>query len=289
MSTGALASGAVFGHRLDRRLGVVGDQAARPSRSRRLNTIASYLAIAVVALIGMLFLRPMPLGGPAGYVMVRGVSMLPTYHTGDLVITQPRASYAKGDIVAYRVPKGEIGAGIIVIHRIIGGSASTGFVIQGDNNSFTDDWHPKPSDMVGRAWIHVPRLGLLLAFLHAPVPMASLAAGVVVAMVMVPPKEKTNKARRVVVDKTPIDVKRDTVPVAQVRWRTSFSVLVVAAAAIALGMTSSVASGAQAAARPPGHGIAAAAHADEQSCLASDRPSTEAEIVNLESTCPNGR
>src|SRR4051812_18657713 len=113
----------------------------------------------------MVTVRPQSLGGPAGYVMVRGISMQPTYHTGDLVLTHPHATYRRGDIVAYRVPKGEVGAGIIVIHRIVGGSADSGYVLQGDNNPDVDDWLPKQGDIVGKARVVVPRVGTLLMFL----------------------------------------------------------------------------------------------------------------------------
>jgi signal peptidase len=141
-------------------------------------------------------LRPAVLGGPAGYVMVRGVSMNPTYHSYDLVLTRQRSSYKKGDIVAYRVPKGEMGEGMIVIHRVTGGSAATGYVIQGDNNPEIDPWRPKPEDIVGKAWVLVPQAGKILIFLHAPVPLASLAAGVAVAMVMVPGEKEGSDAGR---------------------------------------------------------------------------------------------
>jgi signal peptidase len=133
-----------------------------------------------------LVLRPPSLGGPAGYVLVRGVSMLPTYRSGDLVITQRKQAYAKGEVVAYRIPKGQIGEGIIVIHRIVGGSARDGYVLKGDNNNAPDEWRPRPRDIVGAAWLHLPHAGQVLAWLHAPVPLASLTTAIAVAMVLVP-------------------------------------------------------------------------------------------------------
>ena len=55
--------------------------------------------------------------------------------------------------------------------------------------------HARPSAMrrvLGRDWLLIPRAGALLAFLHAPLPMASLAAGITVALLALPPA----KARR---------------------------------------------------------------------------------------------
>jgi signal peptidase len=143
--------------------------------------VLSTVAVLVIGLAWAVTLRPQSLGGPAGYVMVRGVSMNPTYHTGDLIVTHPRTAYSRGDIVAYRVPKGQVGEGIVVIHRIVGGSAERGYLIRGDNNPDPDPWHPKPSDIVGRAWLVGPKLAQVLAFLHSPLPLASLAAGGVAA------------------------------------------------------------------------------------------------------------
>lgn len=147
-------------------------------------------AVLAVFAVWMFTLRPQSLGGPAGYILVRGVSMNPTYHTGDLVLVRKVPSYSPGDIVAYRVPQKEIGAGVILIHRLIGGSPTEGFDIQGDNNPEPDPWHPKYSDIVGKAWIIVPRGGFLLLFLHSPLPLASLAAGIAVAYFLVPEEPK---------------------------------------------------------------------------------------------------
>jgi len=132
--------------------------------------------------------RPVSLGGPMGYVLVRGVSMLPTFHTGDLVLTRREPSYRAGEIVAYHVPRGDFGAGTVVIHRIVGGSGEAGFTMKGDNNSFLDDWHPKPSDIVGRAWLHVDRAGSWMAAVRAPLPLASAAATFVIVMALLTPK-----------------------------------------------------------------------------------------------------
>jgi signal peptidase len=152
--------------------------------------VVGLLAVAALCATWAVILRPDSLGGPAGYVMVRGVSMRPTYHTGDLVITRQERTYRKGDVVAYRVPEGQVGEGIIVIHRIVGGSARNGYVVKGDNNPAPDDWHPHPQDVKGKAWLVVPRAGDALAWLHAPVPLASIAAGIAVAVVLVPVRDR---------------------------------------------------------------------------------------------------
>ena len=159
----------------------------------KLRTLLSFGFVLLVAGGWFFVLRPVTLGGGAGYVTIRGTSMEPTYVTGDLVITRKAATYAKGDVVAYRVPDGQFGEGIVVIHRVIGGNATDGFVILGDNNEFKDDWRPRPKDMVGKAWVHIPRLGTMLAFLHAPVPMAALASAIAVVLVVFPKKKETEE------------------------------------------------------------------------------------------------
>src|SRR6266403_550049 len=43
----------------------------------------------------------------AGYVLVSGHTMLPRYHTGDLLLVEHKSSYHVGEVIAYRVPKGD--------------------------------------------------------------------------------------------------------------------------------------------------------------------------------------
>lgn len=150
-------------------------------RRRKLPTSASLgLAIAALA-VWALLLRPVGLGGPASYVVIRGDSMNPVYATGDLVVMRAADSYAVGDIVGYHVPADELGAGLLVVHRIVGGDAATGFVIQGDNNPAPDPWLPTIESIDGTALFAIPGLGRLISFLHQPAALAALAASFVVA------------------------------------------------------------------------------------------------------------
>jgi len=143
-----------------------------------------------VFVVWVVFLRPSSLGGEANYVVIRGNSMEPTYYTGDLVITRSSQSYAVGDVVAYHVPSGQLGAGTIVIHRIIAGEGASGFILQGDNNSGEDPWFPHQADVVGKAVVHVPLVGRVTEIVHQPVVLGGIAAGVTVAWVVSRPTKK---------------------------------------------------------------------------------------------------
>ena len=66
------------------------------------------------------------------------------------------ASYQVGDIVVYNPP--DVG-GARVIHRIIGGNGADGWVMQGDNNDFVDPWEPTDDRVLGKAVLHLPKVG----------------------------------------------------------------------------------------------------------------------------------
>lgn len=142
-------------------------------------------ALALLPVVGilavwLLLLRPTALGGPMGYVMVSGHSMQPTYYTGDLVLTRREAHYRIGDIIAYHIPRGQPGIGGIIIHRIVGGNGTAGFEMRGDNNNFMDPWRPRTSDIVGKAWVHVPGGARWFQWLRQP-----LNAGVIIGGISV--------------------------------------------------------------------------------------------------------
>jgi signal peptidase len=150
----------------------------RPRRATltRVANAAGLLLVLASIVFWAMFLRPQSLGGPAGYVLVSGKSMLPRYHTGDLVLVEKRAHYHVGEVIAYHVPKGDPMAGAQVIHRIIGGDAQHGFVVQGDNRTAPDVWRPKPSDIVGAKVMRFPNAVVVLQFLRSPLSLALMAA-----------------------------------------------------------------------------------------------------------------
>ena len=168
---------------------------AAPSRRRLtlsgfFNAAGLLLVVATVVFWAM-FLRPQSLGGPAAYVLVSGKSMLPRYHTGDLVLVERQSHYHVGEVIAYRVPKGDPMAGAQVIHRIIGGDARHGFVVQGDNRTAPDVWRPKTADIVGAKALRLPGAVVVLRFLRSPLLLGLMAACFVFVRVLGFGGEKT--------------------------------------------------------------------------------------------------
>ncbi|HEY5695109.1 MAG TPA: signal peptidase I [Gaiellaceae bacterium] len=139
--------------------------------------LAKLAALGAFVAACLWFALPQGLGGRAGWVLVSGTSMLPRLHTGDLVLVERRSGYHVGEVVAYRVPKGEIGAGHVVIHRIIGGNGATGWRMKGDNRTAPDLWHPTNRDVIGAKQLRIPDAWFVLRLFHMPVLLA-LFAGV---------------------------------------------------------------------------------------------------------------
>lgn len=151
---------------------------------RRLARMLSIIGFVVIVVTWAIFLRPQFLGGPAGFVTVAGTSMEPRMHTGDVVLVHRQDAYAAGDVVAYRIPRGQAGAGRVVIHRIVGGNARDGYVMRGDNRDSDDIWRPRPADVVGKQKARAPAVGLVARTILTPVGLGLLAALAVLALIL---------------------------------------------------------------------------------------------------------
>jgi len=150
--------------------------ARRADRSARTVLVRLLALVALLAVVGLwiVFLRPVSLGGPAGYTIVSGESMSPTFASGDLVVTMEQ-SYAVGDVVVYEIPRGETGEGVHILHRIVGGTPRAGFVVRGDAKDAHDPWRPTSNDVVGSVSLRLPHVGDVLLFLRTGLGLALLA------------------------------------------------------------------------------------------------------------------
>src|SRR5437660_689971 len=88
----------------------------RLARGRRIGRVGGLAVTLVLVFVWVMVFRPASLGGPATYIGVSGVSMTPKMQNGDLAVVEKKSSYKIGDIIAYRIPAGQSGAGSHVIH-----------------------------------------------------------------------------------------------------------------------------------------------------------------------------
>lgn len=135
-------------------------------RVRRAVVSVLFWSFAVAAAV---LLWPASLGGCTQLIVVSGHSMEPTYNTGDLVVARC-GEPAVGDVVVYQ-PEGLNGH---VIHRVVGGDGTAGWLMQGDNNDWMDPFTPTDDEVVGIAQFHLPRIGLVTTALASPFVWASL-------------------------------------------------------------------------------------------------------------------
>ncbi|MET0904090.1 MAG: signal peptidase I [Acidimicrobiales bacterium] len=132
-----------------------------------------YASVVLGAVLWLVWLRPVALGGTSTYVIVQGESMQPTYESGDLVLIRESDEYTVGDVIAFRggSPTGDTRQ---IIHRIVGETEGGSFQTQGDNRDELDPWTPEPDHVLGRAVLHIPMAGQAAQVLSRPVSLAAI-------------------------------------------------------------------------------------------------------------------
>ncbi len=134
-----------------------------------------FALLLAAAVAGIAALAATQLGG-VSYLTVRGASMEPQLHAGDLAVIRRSGPYRVGDAVAYRSEQLQA----TLLHRIVE-EEPDGFVLQGDNNDFTDPDRPAADDIVGKLWWRLPHAGRLLAAARQAHWSIWIAAGLAVA------------------------------------------------------------------------------------------------------------
>jgi signal peptidase I len=138
-----------------------------------------------------LFLAPPKIGGRTTYVITSGISMQPSFHTGDLAIIRPAGQYRVGEVVAYHSTL----LHVVVMHRIIA-IRDGHYTFKGDNNHFIDPTHPTRAELVGALWIHVPHGGVIFRWLHSPATAAVLCGFVALLLFGTGETKRRGKRRR---------------------------------------------------------------------------------------------
>lgn len=106
--------------------------------------------------------------GAVTFLTTHGTSMEPTYHSGDFVVIQRTNTYQTGDVAAYYDrPRNRV-----ILHRIVD-DRDDAFTLKGDNNPHVDPLLLREADLIGVAWLRVPKVGSLRASLTVPARQAN--------------------------------------------------------------------------------------------------------------------
>lgn len=158
--------------------------------SNRSSTLVTLLFL-FFSFIFLIAFAPTQLGGSVTYVIINGNSMEPDFHLGDLILVRTEPVYRAGDAVTYQ--NAEMGS--FVFHRIIGAELDR-FILKGDNNSWLDSYQPVRDEIVGKLWVHIPKLGKAVEWLRAPLQMSLMVAllgGVLMSGMIVKPSQPEKK------------------------------------------------------------------------------------------------
>lgn len=107
-------------------------------------------------------------------IVITSTSMKPILAPGDLVLTlnvHPR-EIREGDVIVYRKPI-PFSSIEIVAHRVIEVKINDGCIIyktKGDANLNPDRWDVTPKEVLGKAFLVIPKIGWLLHYIKVNLP-----------------------------------------------------------------------------------------------------------------------
>ncbi|MBL8102586.1 MAG: signal peptidase I [Anaerolineales bacterium] len=139
------------------------------------NRTQPFIPVALSSILFLLILwitlAPTQLGGWVTYAIVDGNSMEPGFYRGDLVLVRTAPVYSAGDAVVYK--NAEMDS--FVFHRIVRTELNR-FVLQGDNNEWLDSYQPIQDEIIGKLWLHAPKLGKAIEWMRVPLHMSLIVA-----------------------------------------------------------------------------------------------------------------
>ena len=154
---------------------------------RRLLKIAVLVVIIFSAAYGVLFSLRFALGTEYPVVVVNGVSMIPTYYEGDLLVVQgvsEKSLIAVSDVIVFHSP---YSWDTLIVHRVVEIrplNDQLTFRTKGDNNNVQDHWQVLEEHIVGRVLQKIPYVGGVVTAIQSPYGVGILYSLIVVVIVL---------------------------------------------------------------------------------------------------------
>ena len=156
-------------------------------RRHRVHDVLDIVVLVIIGL-GSWFLWPVSLGGNTQFIVVEGQSMEPRYHVGDVVVVKAHDHPQVGDIIVFRVPDGEPGDGMLVVHRVHAIRPDGSYETKGDNRDMPDNWGVRSDDILGEPRVTLPKFGRLIGIFSSPLIVGG-AAGVLTVLFLWPKRK----------------------------------------------------------------------------------------------------
>lgn len=138
--------------------------APRKKRKKSDSSVTSAILASAVAALATLVVV-LRLWNYVPLAVVSSWSMDPVLHVGDIVVVFKTDSYSAGDIALYRNYQGTI-----IIHRVINETLAGSYIMKGDANAHEDIYRPRPEDMLGKAVVVIPYVGVYRLLLPVQLP-----------------------------------------------------------------------------------------------------------------------
>ncbi len=129
--------------------------------SSAINFLRWLLTLILIVLAIFFLLSQLNLPGNYKIFLVQSGSMSPALKTGDMVIVKPVSKYQSNDIITFNSHQN-----FTVTHRIIKETDGS-FITKGDANSVTDQNPIKTSDVLGKVFFTIPKIGYFIMFVKS--------------------------------------------------------------------------------------------------------------------------
>jgi signal peptidase len=132
---------------------------------KKLAKTITLIVIAILAIVFLVFYRPVSLWGDTRYEPVYTGSMEPAISVGSIVVIKPvdPETLKTGDIICFKLSEPTS-----ITHRITN-ITNEGLITKGDANEDPDQWTVKKENVIGKVILTIPYIGYIGYFVRTPI------------------------------------------------------------------------------------------------------------------------